>query len=257
MPCCPTDIRARLAAHSEATYLAAIAYELGRQTPATQQPVRAGVQERAYSMFPHLTTMLLARYTGHSDMLRALLHVQFIVVEVLLCLTFFCIARQLTASAVAGYFALSLIYIFAIPLPRLMRGDMGYFYFTWHPQATSSLEPAIYCTPQMYSALPVVSLAPCCSCCNFRCKSLCQRAAGTLAVFAGLTTAVLLRFRVQSFLVFFPGLLLLFAIGCFGTRQHGRAPGRRPPGDTGRWNSNTGNAVVVVPSRHRSPGDRR
>jgi hypothetical protein len=151
-------------------------------------------------------------------MLLALLQIHFTVVEVLLCLLFFCLARQLTASNMAGYFALSLIYIFAIPLPRLMRGDIGYFYFTWHPHATSSLEPSVFCSPQMYCALPVV-FGALLFVLQFSVQMSRQRAVGTLAVFSGLLAAVLLRFRVQTFLIFFPGLLFLLAISWYRTRQ--------------------------------------
>ena len=51
----------RLITHGDVTYLAAQAYELDRGTPALQQSVRAGVKERAYHNYPHLTTMLVAR----------------------------------------------------------------------------------------------------------------------------------------------------------------------------------------------------
>ena len=48
---------------------ASIAYELDRNTPNTQSPFWAGLPDRAYHNFPHITTMLLARFTrteGHA-----------------------------------------------------------------------------------------------------------------------------------------------------------------------------------------------
>jgi hypothetical protein len=52
----------RIVAHGDATYLASLACELDRRAPAAEQPARAGLKERAYHMFPHLNTMLIARY---------------------------------------------------------------------------------------------------------------------------------------------------------------------------------------------------
>lgn len=208
----------QLATHTDATYLAALAYELDRHTPPEQQAVRAGLKERAYHLFPHVTTMLIARYTGQSDMLRALLHYQFTLVDALLCLAVFCMARRLTGSALAGYLALSTISIFAIPLAPGMRGGLCYYYFTWHPQATSSLEPALLCVPQMYCALPVI-FGTLLGALQLSVQVSRRQAAGALAVLCALLAAMLIRFRVQTFLVLFPGVLLLLTLLWQRTRQ--------------------------------------
>ncbi len=90
----PDQNSRQIVAHGDATYLASLAQELGRRTQAAQQAARAGLKERAYHMFPHLTAMLIARYTGQADMLRAPALCQFTVVEVLLCLAFFALCAR-------------------------------------------------------------------------------------------------------------------------------------------------------------------
>ena len=89
-------------------------------------------------------------------MLRALMHYEFTLVDVLVCLSCFLIARGLTGSRWAGYLAVAALYVLAIPLPPLVENNLGCFYFTWHPHATSNLEGAIISSPQTYCALPVI-----------------------------------------------------------------------------------------------------
>ncbi len=214
----PDQTSRRLVMHGDATYLSSLAYELGRQTPAVQQSVRSGIKERAYHMYPHLTAMLVARYTGQPDILQALTHYQYTVIEVLLCLTLFCTVRRVTGSRAAGYFAVTLIYILAIPFPAIGSQAAGFWYFTWYPHATSSLEPSLLNSPQTYCALPVV-LGALLFVLQFSIQVSQRRAAGTLAVLVGLMAAALLRFRVQSFLVLFPGLMALFGIAAWRLRQ--------------------------------------
>jgi hypothetical protein len=214
----PDQTSRRLVMHGDATYLSSLAYELGRQTPAQQQSVRSGIKERAYHMYPHLTAMLVARYTGQPDILQSLMHYQFTVVEVLLCLTLFCTVRGVTGSRAAGYIAVALIYVLAIPLPPVGPNAAGYWYFTWFPHATSSLEPSVLNSPQTYCALPVV-LGTLLFVTQFSIEVSQRRAAGTLAVLMGLLAAALLRFRVQSFLILFPGLMVLFLIAAWRLRQ--------------------------------------
>ena len=210
--------RGGLVAHGDATYLASLAYELDRQTPAAQQPARAGLKERAYHHFPHLNTMLIARYTGQPDMLRALLVYHFTVVEVLLCLSFFCIVRRVTGNRWASYFAVALVYVFAIPMTPVVPNDINYFFFTWHTHGTSNLEPSIIAAPQMYCALPVI-FGTLLLILQISVRLSQRQAAGVLAVLAGLLAAVLMRFRVQTFLILFPSVMMLFAIGWYRTRR--------------------------------------
>jgi hypothetical protein len=208
----------RIAIHGDATYLASLSCELSRQTPPLEQPARAGLKERAYHMFPHLTTMLIARYTAQADMLRALCHYTFSVVESLLCLTFFCIGRRMTGSRFGGYFACSLVYILAIPLPPLIHNGTCYFFFAAHPHATSSLEPAVLCSPQMYCALPVV-MGALLVVMQLSIQISRRQAAGALAILAALLAAATMRFRIQTFLILFPGVMLYLGTMWYHTRQ--------------------------------------
>ncbi len=208
----------RLIVNGDATYLSSLAYELGRQTPAAQQSVRAGIKERAYHMYPHLTAMLVARYTGQPDILDSMSRYQFLVIEVLLCLILFATVRAATGSRAAGYLAVAMTYILAIPLPPLNALVANYWYFTWHPHATSTLEPSILNSPQTYGALPVVMGALLCLM-QLSLQVSRSRAGGNVAVIAGLMAAVLIRFRVQTFLIFFPGLMLLFVVLAWRQRQ--------------------------------------
>ncbi len=115
--------------------------------------------------------MLVARYSGEPDIYLAMTHYNFTVVEILLCLTFFCLVRRVTASRAAGYSAVAVLYILAIPLPPVGPHFLNYFYFNFYPHATSNIEPSIYCTPQTYVALPVI-FGVCCACCSFPCNFL-------------------------------------------------------------------------------------
>lgn len=208
----------QLATQTDTTYLAALAYELDRHTPPEQQASRAGLKERAYHLFPHVTTMLMARYTGQPDMLRALLQYQFTLVDILVCLGVFLIAQRLTRSQLAGFFAVATIAIFAIPLAPGMRGGLCYYYFTWHPQATSSLEPALLCVPQLYCALPVI-FGTLLFVLEMSLQLTRGAAAGTLAILGALLAAMLIRFRAQTFVILFPGMLLLLGLLWLRTRQ--------------------------------------
>lgn len=208
----------RVIGHGDATYLTSLAYELGRETPAVQQSVRSGLKERAYHMYPHLTAMLVARFTGQDDIYLALAHYNFTIVEVLLCLIFFCLVRRVTGSRTAGHLAVALLYILAIPLPPVGPFVMSYLFFNWYPYATSSVEPSMICSPQTYLALPVM-FGALLFVLQLSLQISRRQTAGTLAMLAALTVAVLLRFRLQAFIVFFPGMLLLLGIAVLRTRK--------------------------------------
>ena len=158
--------------HRDQLYHAGLAYELARNVPPRQASIRGGSPERAYHLFPHVTTMLLARFTGQADMLRAHLVYHYTVIEVLMCLALYCIARGLASSPIAGYAAVSLVYIAAIAWPPLMTpGSVSFyemlawppavvfgnpfFYFTLFPHVSSGLVPVAVTSPQMYSGLLV------------------------------------------------------------------------------------------------------
>jgi hypothetical protein len=215
----PEHHRYLMVVDGDFSYFSAIAHELGRHTPPLQQPTRAGVPDRAYHMFPHLTAMLIGRFTGQPDLMRANMVYQFSVLDVLTCLTLFCTAWLLTGSRAAAYITVALMYIGTIPLPRLGTGPAEkYLYFTLWPQASSTVEPVLVTSPQMYPGVVIyygillgVALA-------------CQRLArgqpvGGLAVVLALMGAALARFRVQIFLPLVPALGLLLAYFWWKTRQ--------------------------------------
>ncbi len=216
----------RITTHGDTSYFTSLAQELDRATPPRQQPARAGLKERAYHMFPHLTTMLIARYSGQRDMPRALGHYEFTVVEVLLCLVFYCLGRSATGSRLAGYVSCSLVYILAIPQAPLITNGLCYFFFTFHPHATSGLEPAALCSPQTYCALPVVmgtllaalelsmSLAR-----EAGFEGARRRSSGLLAILVALLAAATMRFRVQTFLVLFPAVMIYLGYAWHGSRR--------------------------------------
>lgn len=214
----PGQDAVRLAQHGDTTYLTAQAYELGRRTPALQQSIRVRIKERAYHMFPHATAMLIARYAGQADMLRAVLHYQYTVVDVLLVLIGFCTVRRLTESRGAGYLAAALLFVLAIPMAPMTEEAIGYFYFTLLPYSSSSLEPSILCSPHTYCALPPI-LAALLATLEFGAPIAAGCGAAGPAIVAGLLAAVSLRFRVQAFLILFPGMMLLLAWLGWRTRQ--------------------------------------
>src|SRR5437667_8451656 len=100
-------------------YHVGLAYELSRHIPPRQAMMRGGSPERAYHNFEHLTTMLIDRYTGQPDMLRALLVYHYAVIQALMCLLLYGIGKTLAASRVAGYCALALMYVAVPPAPNL------------------------------------------------------------------------------------------------------------------------------------------
>ncbi len=208
----------RLATHGDVTYLTAQSYELARQTPAMQQSMRAGIKERAYHMYSHLTVMLVARYTGQDDMLRALSLHEFTAVELFLCLLIFAIVEGVTHRRAAGYMAVATTFLLAIPLEPLLPNGLGYFYFTWHTHASSNVEAAVICSPQMYCALPVVfGLMLAISRISINLSR--REPLGALALLAALMAGAMLRFRVQTFLLILPDLLLLLFIAWLRTRD--------------------------------------
>lgn len=204
--------------YHDQTYHTALAYELQRHVPPLQQPTQAGTPDRAYHLFPHVSTELLARYAGHSDLLHVQTTWSFVVMTVLICLSLHYLVRNVAGSNDAGYCAVALLFILSIPFPPLIDNPLGYFYFSLYPHATSLLEPVVMTTPQMYSGLVVffgilLGLAIC--------SKLTRRGAGghlasqlvavcpttemwRIVALLGLMTGALLRFRAHIFLPFAP-----------------------------------------------------
>src|SRR5438477_4568402 len=118
------------------TYYTGLVYELARHTPPLQQSILAGIPERAYHMFPHLTTVLVAQFTDQGDALRAHMIYEYTIIEILMCLAFYCIVKLLTRSGWGGYIGVALLYLFALPLMPLINNFVPYFFFTIYPYAT-------------------------------------------------------------------------------------------------------------------------
>ena len=208
-------------------YHVGLAYELARHVPPEQASIRGGSPERAYHLFPHLTTMLLARFTGQADMLRAHLVYHYTVIEVLMCLVLFCIARGLAGSPIAGYVAVSLMYVAAVPWPPLTTPSTvsfsemlawppsavfgnQFFYFTLFPHASSGLVPVAVASPQMYSGL-LVAYGLLLGFILLSVRRGEQRSPGGLLMAMALMTGATMRFRIHVFIVMLPAFVMMTA----------------------------------------------
>src|SRR6266480_5558694 len=188
------------------------AYELSRHIPPRQATIRGGSPERAYHNFMHLTTMLIDRYTGQPDMLRAHLVYHYAVIQVLMCLLLYGIGKTLAASRMAGYCALALMYIAVPPAPNLWpaagRESFPAFYFTVFPHLSSGLDPVALLGPQMYSGL-VVLYAGMLGLLLFLERDKLGFRAPVLTLAAALTLAATTRFRIPFALAVLPAFLLI------------------------------------------------
>jgi|GEM_PF-1918055 len=203
---------------SDQTYHVALAYELDRNTPPLQQANRAGIQERAYHMFPHLTMMLIARFSGQGDIMRAHLIYHYTFIEIMLCLAVYCLLKTITRSRGAGYIGVGLLYILAIPLAAIGPNQIGYFYFTLYPHSSSSLEPAVLNSPQMYSGL-LVMFGVMLAVAVLSRRVYQKQESGALAIFLAIMVAATLRFRIQIFIPLIPVFLLIMGDAFWRTRQ--------------------------------------
>jgi hypothetical protein len=131
------------------------AYELARHIPPRQATIRGGTPERAYHHFMSLTTMLVGRYAGQPDMLRAHLIYHYGVIQIFMCLLLYAIGKTLAASRAAGYCTLALMYL-AVPPALNLWPVASLFYFVVFPHLTSGLDPVTLTSPQMYSGLVVL-----------------------------------------------------------------------------------------------------
>ena len=193
-------------------YHAGLAYELSRHIPPRQAMARGGSPERAYHNFEHLTTMLIDRYTGQPDMLRAQLVYHYAVIQVLMCLLLYGIGKTLAASRIAGYCTLALMYVAVPPAPNLwpaaVSEDLPAFYFTVFPHLSSGLDPVALLSPQMYSGL-VVLYAGMLGLLLFLERGKLGFRAPVLTLAAALTLAATTRFRIPFALAVLPAFLLI------------------------------------------------
>ncbi len=202
----------RLLVSTDYLYHSGLIAELDRHTPPLQAAARAGTPERPYHLFPHLTTMLMARFTGQREILRTHLVYHLVVIEVLVCLSLFCVGRRITRRRAGGYALVALMYPLAVTWPPLLSDTTAsppieQFYFTLLPHASSGLEPVALVSSQMYSGI-VVLLGVLLALIVLvdRDKSVPMR---WLPLLIGLMVAAEMRFRIQFGLVLLPVFLMV------------------------------------------------
>jgi hypothetical protein len=193
------------------------AYELSRHIPPQQATIRGGSPERAYHNFMHLTTMLVDRYTGQPDMLRAHLVYHYAVIQVLMCLLLYGIGKTLAASRIAGYCALALMYVAVPPAPNLWPvaapngfplKTIPFSYFTVFPHLSSGLEIVTLASPQMYSGLVVLYVGML-GLLLFLERDYQNQNASVLIILTALIFATTLRFRIHIVFSVLPAFLLV------------------------------------------------
>ncbi len=209
LPLQPSGDRAAIV-YPDQLYHVGLEYELSRHVPPSQASIRGGTPERAYHMFAHLTVMLISRFTGQQDMFRAHAVYHYATMTTLICLTLYGIGFLLTNSRTGGYACAFLPFLFSIALRPILPNNIGYFYFTLLPQASSTVYPTMWTSPQMYSGatamfgvlLGVAAIVR---------VSRTGRTGYVLPILCGLMTASLLRFRVHCWLTALPAFLVLVA----------------------------------------------
>jgi hypothetical protein len=192
---------------SDHFYHVGLEYELSRHVPPSQASIRGGSPERAYHMFPHLTAMLIARFTGQREMLRAHGVYHYAAITVLICLTLYGIGFLLTATRTGGYVCAFLPFLFAIALRPIMPNTLGYFFFTVLPHATSTVAPTMGTSPQMYSGIAVMYGVLLGIAAMVRMPKA-DRGGYVLPIVCGLVAATLLRFRVHCWMAALPVFLV-------------------------------------------------
>jgi hypothetical protein len=213
----PSGDRA-ITAFSDHFYHVGLEYELSRHVPPAQATIRGGSPERAYHMFPHLTAMLLARFTGQREMLRAHGVYHYGAITVLICLTLYAIGFLLTATTTGGYVCAFLPFLFAIAMRPIMPNTLGYFFFTALPHATSTVAPTMGTSPQMYSGIAVMYGVLL----GIAAMVRIPKAEGgdyILPIASGLMVATLLKFRVHCWIATLPVFLVfVFVMWCRSRR---------------------------------------
>ncbi len=200
----------RYVLNGDQTYFVALAQELERSDPSATCSIRAGVRERPYHHLSHLTLALLAREGHATDILRLHLVTGYSVLVCLACGLTFCLTRELSGSRPAGLFGAFLLFAAAIPTPPLLDNAYHVFYFTIWPQASSSVEPVLLTSPQMFYGI-VLSFAVLLALLRIG-RSYCEdRSSLRLAILAALLAAFLMRSRIHCFIVLGPVVGLTLA----------------------------------------------
>jgi hypothetical protein len=207
-----------LTGFSDHYYHVGLEYELSRHVPPSQASIRGGTPERAYHMFSHLTVMLIARFTGQSEMLRAHGVYHYAAITVLICLALYGIGFLLTATTTGGYVCAFLPFLFAIPMRPIMPNTLGYFFFTVLPHATSTVFPTMGTSPQMYSGIAVMYGVLLGVAAMVRMPRA-ERGDYVLPAVCGLMVATLLRFRLHCWIGTLPVFLVFVLVMWYRTRR--------------------------------------
>jgi hypothetical protein len=202
-------------------------YELDRHTPNEQASYRAGTPDRAYHNFPHITTVLLARFSRQSDMLRAHIVYHYTIIEILFCLALFSIVFSFTSSKLAGYVGAASLYILLIRTPPLLTSfttfnapmpSIHWIYFTIFPHASSGMELVEVTSSQMYCGLLVLQGI------LLSIVYVSKNAAGgqrsyALLCLSALMIASTVRFRANIFVVVLPSFVLIMLYATYWQRS--------------------------------------
>ncbi|MEH2066869.1 MAG: hypothetical protein V7K47_01630 [Nostoc sp.] len=199
-------------------YFISLTYELARHVPPVQQFNIAGIPEFAYHMFPHLTTVLLSRFTGQTDMLRVQIIYHNTIIAIGMCLVIYSIVKILSSSKVAGYLATATMYVTAISYPPLMATEFQFGYFTLFPHVSSGIEPTILISPQMYSGM-LVAYGTLLGVLLISVRCYRKQPVDVILIITAIMVVATSRFRVHVFLPMLPGFLLLTAYGWKRTSQ--------------------------------------
>lgn len=208
-----------LTTSADQTYFASLSYECLRHTPILETPYRAGQASRAYHMFPHLATALIGRFTFQPDLIRAHLIYEYTFIEWFMLLALFCLVRQFTESRCAGYLAVVVMFIGAIPTTRLHDDlALSYLYFCAWPQSSSMIDPVLITSPQQYSGC-LITYGILLGISTISRRFSRNQPADRIAIVIGLLGGIMVRVRVQTFLPLFPAILAVFIYFLIKTRN--------------------------------------
>jgi hypothetical protein len=152
--------------------------------------------------------MLISRFTGQREMLRAHGVYHYATITTLICLALYGIGFLLTGSKKGGYVFAFLPFLFAIAIRPVMPNQLGYFFFSILPQATSTVFPTLFASPQMYSGIAVMYGVLLGVAGIVRTPKTNQKDY-VLPILCSLMTASLIRFRVHCWLATLPAFLIL------------------------------------------------
>lgn len=206
----------RFVLNGDQTYFAAVAYELQRSNPPEQHPTRAGVPERAYHHFPHLTLAIASVVSGQSDLLRLSLVVIYPMLIAMHVLLACCIARSL-GGANAGSLTGGLIFIAAVPMEPWVSTQQ-FFYFSIFPHATSTIEPTLLTSPQAFYGL-VPGMAAILGLLIALRETTDTSSAVRASALTVILVALTIKFRVHCFLVLAPTVLGFLVLNAWWLRR--------------------------------------